>query len=76
MPDLSPDQAKRTSAMRVAIVSPYSWTYAGGVNRHVEALAEALLKRGLLLGGATIMERKCIALVLHEDAWNVARSFQ
>ncbi|MGH2924601.1 MAG: glycosyltransferase family 4 protein, partial [Solirubrobacterales bacterium] len=35
-----------TSSMRVAIVSPYSWTYAGGVNRHVEALAEALIGRG------------------------------
>ncbi len=31
--------------MRIAIVSPYSWTYAGGVNRHVEALAEALIDR-------------------------------
>jgi phosphatidylinositol alpha-mannosyltransferase len=26
-------------------VTPYSWTYAGGVNRHVEALAEALIDR-------------------------------
>jgi phosphatidyl-myo-inositol alpha-mannosyltransferase len=32
--------------MRIAIVSPYSWTYAGGVNRHVEALTEALFDRG------------------------------
>ena len=32
--------------MRVAIVTPYSWTYPGGVNRHVEALAEELLARG------------------------------
>jgi phosphatidyl-myo-inositol alpha-mannosyltransferase len=32
--------------MRIAIVSPYSWTYAGGVNRHVEALADALIGRG------------------------------
>ncbi len=31
--------------MRIAIVSPYSWTYAGGVNRHVEALAEELIER-------------------------------
>ena len=29
--------------MRVAIVSPYSWTYPGGVNRHVEALAGELI---------------------------------
>jgi phosphatidyl-myo-inositol alpha-mannosyltransferase len=32
--------------MRIAIVSPYSWTYAGGVNRHIESLAEALMDRG------------------------------
>ena len=32
--------------MRIAIVSPYSWTYPGGVNRHVEALTEALFERG------------------------------
>jgi phosphatidyl-myo-inositol alpha-mannosyltransferase len=32
--------------MRIAIVSPYSWTYAGGVNRHVEALTDALFGRG------------------------------
>src|SRR3954462_535242 len=32
--------------MRIAIVSPYSWTYGGGVNRHVEALTESLFARG------------------------------
>jgi phosphatidylinositol alpha-mannosyltransferase len=32
--------------MRIALVSPYSWTYQGGVNRHVEALAEQFLDRG------------------------------
>ena len=26
-------------AMRIALVSPYSWTYPGGVTRHIEALA-------------------------------------
>ncbi len=26
--------------MRIALVSPYSWTYPGGVTRHVEALAD------------------------------------
>ena len=31
--------------MRIAIVTPYSWTYPGGVNRHVEALAEGLRAR-------------------------------
>ncbi len=33
-------------AMRIALVSPYSWTYQGGVNRHVEALAEQFVARG------------------------------
>ena len=32
--------------MRVGLVSPYSYTYPGGVGRHVEALAEELLDPG------------------------------
>jgi phosphatidyl-myo-inositol alpha-mannosyltransferase len=32
--------------MRIALVTPYSWTYEGGVNRHVEALAEQFVARG------------------------------
>ena len=32
--------------MRIALVSPYSWSYRGGVNRHVEALADELIGRG------------------------------
>jgi phosphatidylinositol alpha-mannosyltransferase len=32
--------------VRVALVSPYSWTYPGGVTRHIEALAGALLAAG------------------------------
>jgi phosphatidylinositol alpha-mannosyltransferase len=32
--------------MRIALVSPYSWTYPGGVTRHIEALAEEFLARG------------------------------
>ncbi|HET8592203.1 MAG TPA: glycosyltransferase family 4 protein, partial [Solirubrobacterales bacterium] len=32
--------------MRIALVSPYSWNYQGGVNRHVEALAAQFLSRG------------------------------
>lgn len=32
--------------MRVGLVSPYSYTYPGGVGRHVEALAEELLAQG------------------------------
>ena len=32
--------------MRIALVSPYSYTYPGGVGRHVEALAEELIRHG------------------------------
>ena len=32
--------------MRVGLVSPYSYTYPGGVGRHVEALAEELIRQG------------------------------
>jgi phosphatidyl-myo-inositol alpha-mannosyltransferase len=32
--------------VRVALISPYSYTYPGGVGRHVEALAEQLLEAG------------------------------
>jgi phosphatidylinositol alpha-mannosyltransferase len=32
--------------VRVALVSPYSYAYPGGVARHVEALAEELGERG------------------------------
>src|SRR3954447_2809193 len=31
---------------RVALVSPYSYTYPGGVGQHVEALAEELIRQG------------------------------
>jgi phosphatidylinositol alpha-mannosyltransferase len=32
--------------VRVALVSPYSWTYPGGVTRHIESLATQLLAAG------------------------------
>jgi phosphatidylinositol alpha-mannosyltransferase len=32
--------------VRVALLSPYSWTYPGGVTRHIEALAAELLGGG------------------------------
>jgi phosphatidylinositol alpha-mannosyltransferase len=32
--------------MRIALVSPYSWTYPGGVTRHIEALAESFIGAG------------------------------
>ena len=34
------------SVMRIALVSPYSWTYPGGVTRHIEALAECFIEDG------------------------------
>ena len=33
-------------AVRIALVSPYSWTYPGGVTRHIEALAERAARPG------------------------------
>jgi phosphatidylinositol alpha-mannosyltransferase len=32
--------------MRIALVSPYSWTFPGGVTRHIDALARELLAEG------------------------------
>ncbi|MFZ2113745.1 MAG: glycosyltransferase, partial [Solirubrobacteraceae bacterium] len=32
--------------MRIALVSPYSWTYPGGVTRHIEALSVELSAQG------------------------------
>jgi phosphatidylinositol alpha-mannosyltransferase len=32
--------------MRIALVSPYSWTYPGGVTRHIEALSEQFIAGG------------------------------
>ncbi len=32
--------------MKIAIVSPYSWTYPGGVTRHIESLARQFLAGG------------------------------
>src|SRR3979411_3296335 len=40
------DQRLPFKPMRIALVSPYSWTYPGGVTRHIESLAGELLERG------------------------------
>jgi phosphatidylinositol alpha-mannosyltransferase len=32
--------------VRIALVTPYSWTYQGGVNRHIQSLAEEFIRRG------------------------------
>ncbi len=34
------------TVMRIALVSPYSWTYPGGVTRHIEALAQRFIEDG------------------------------
>jgi phosphatidyl-myo-inositol alpha-mannosyltransferase len=33
-------------SMRIALVSPYSWTYPGGVTRHIGALAQRFIEDG------------------------------
>jgi phosphatidylinositol alpha-mannosyltransferase len=33
-------------SVRIALVSPYSWTYPGGVTRHIEALSDELAAQG------------------------------
>jgi phosphatidyl-myo-inositol alpha-mannosyltransferase len=38
--------AATMASMRIALVSPYSWTYPGGVTRHIEALAGQFLAQG------------------------------
>ena len=34
------------SSMKVALVSPYSWSYPGGVTRHIDALAQQFMADG------------------------------
>ena len=38
--------ADSIARMRIALVSPYSWTFPGGVTRHIDALARELLEAG------------------------------
>jgi phosphatidylinositol alpha-mannosyltransferase len=55
--------------VRVALVSPYSYTYPGGVGQHVEALAEELKRQGhdvRLLAPCDPDDR--LARVLHRGA--------
>src|SRR3954447_15574623 len=42
----SVERTVRVPPMRIALVSPYSWTYPGGVTRHIEALADQFLAAG------------------------------
>ena len=56
--------------MRIALVSPYSWTYPGGVTRHIEALAQQLLDEGhhvRVLAPFDPHDR--LAAVAHRGAW-------
>src|SRR3954465_12863848 len=60
--------------MRVALVSPYSWTYPGGVTRHIEALAAALDGAGHEIGGlAPFAADRRRTAVLHRGARPQAR---
>ena len=43
MPPTAIDSIAR---MRIALVSPYSWTFPGGVTRHIDALAREFLAEG------------------------------
>src|SRR5450432_2370069 len=45
-PGLGPGVRGNMERMRIALVSPYSWTYPGGVTRHIEALAERFIADG------------------------------
>src|ERR1019366_1384432 len=42
----APSAPVALAAMRIALVSPYSWTYPGGVTRHIEALADQFAAAG------------------------------
>src|SRR5437763_16204547 len=55
--------------MRIALVSPYSWTYPGGVTRHIEALAESFIAVGhevRVLAPVDPVDRR--ASSMHRDA--------
>ncbi len=56
--------------MRIALVSPYSWSYPGGVTRHIEALAERFIEGGhhvRVLAPFDPHDR--LAGTLHRGAW-------
>ena len=60
--------------MRVALVSPFSWTYPGGVVRHVEALAAELLAQGHEVRVLTPVDRDTrLVAALHGGARPAAR---
>ena len=55
--------------MRAALVSPYSWTYPGGVTRHIEALAAELMATGHDVRVFAPFDRDArVAALLHRGA--------
>lgn len=61
--------------MRAAIVSPYSWTYPGGVTRHIEALARELAAGGHEIRVFAPFDRDTrLTAVLHRGARPQARA--
>src|SRR5829696_4797127 len=61
--------------MRVGLVSPYSWTYPGGVTRHIEALAGELLAAGHDVRVLAPYDRDDRRTAwLHRGAWPQPRS--
>ena len=43
---MPPTPVDSIARMRIALVSPYSWTFPGGVTRHIDALAREFLVEG------------------------------
>ena len=43
---MPPTAIDSIAPMRIALVSPYSWTFPGGVTRHIDALAREFLAEG------------------------------
>jgi len=43
---LPPTPADSIARMRIALVSPYSWSFPGGVTRHIDALAREFIASG------------------------------
>ncbi len=59
----------RMDRMRIALVSPYSWTYPGGVTRHIEALARAVPRRRPPCAGArSLRSVDVLSTALHRGA--------
>src|SRR6266851_4256953 len=61
--------------MRIALVSPYSWTYPGGVTRHIEALADEFEAGGhfvRILAPIDPVDRA--SAIAHRGAWPQERA--